>query len=594
MDNGASGLEAKVIMAKRSGAANTSDTVSEIIFYNAPHGLSELCTNSHDADAENWRCTYDPQNDSIVIEDDGKGMDEAGVLAFFRMGDSPKAEEPITKKGRKKLGKFGIASLAVKYLANNHHFETWRDGVKYEVTEDFTQRRPDHEEFPIHQVPCDEEGSGTRITLTGLREVVADTLDVKAFRDRLGDEMPVLEDFTMTVNGVVVKPYQIRSATEYVIDLKRHPLLGRVYGSFYVTNGSFGDRAGIFVKINNRSVIGDDLELDRRLKLGLKKRVRAIVHADSLDGKIKLTRAGIKRSDEMATLRRCIDDVLLQIGRDNDRDKRSEALMKAQERFDDDCAKVAESFMDVLGYLPRIEFSTDTANATGGIGRFFPSEKRIVIYSRGEGAKIRKLSPKGIADTLYRTCAATITLGSVPESQRDQVAKVYHALFQQENKGTKGRAVYLSDLVRKVGESRRVDSISHNRLFTITEFSRLTGQPNAVLKRMKSAGVITPYKEDLYLGETVVAIENEYNSLFSLFEVSKDIDIPPGREQPATIRFYREKEANERLTALEEQDQLPPWIENRAKKGMDPFYVVHEADYEKMLNYLNTWELEAA
>jgi len=110
---------------------------------------------------------------------------------------------------------------------------------------------------------------------------------------------------------------------------------------------------------------------------------------------------------------------------------------------------------------------------------------------------------------------------------------------------------------------------------------------------MEAAGVFKPYKEGAYLGSEIKRVEAEYSTLYTLFEVCKDIDIPKDkRDIDFALQQAKEKSAIVRLKALGENGGLPGWIMDKGKPGMEPLYVVRERHYDKYLHFLNTWELQ--
>ncbi len=93
--------------------------------YSSPNkAIEELVSNSFDAGAENVHVILSPdltdENATIVVIDDGEGMNAAGLQNHWVIGQSQKR---LTKKGtpankRKPIGKFGIGKLATYVLAN--------------------------------------------------------------------------------------------------------------------------------------------------------------------------------------------------------------------------------------------------------------------------------------------------------------------------------------------------------------------------------------------------------------------------------------------------------------------------------------------
>ncbi len=127
------GLE-KIVITREHGK-NLSVVMGNVLFKDLITCVQELVANSYDADAERVDIIYGDGRDGFSIADDGTGMDLDGLKSFYGMGDSPKLANPITVKGRKMIGQFGIASLVLRTLARHYILVTEKDGVQYRVEE---------------------------------------------------------------------------------------------------------------------------------------------------------------------------------------------------------------------------------------------------------------------------------------------------------------------------------------------------------------------------------------------------------------------------------------------------------------------------
>jgi len=81
--------------------------------------LAELVKNSYDADATKVWIELYPQNDSIVIRDNGHGMDFLEFKNFWmRIGSTHKQKQRISRNFERPMtGSKGVGRLAVQYLA---------------------------------------------------------------------------------------------------------------------------------------------------------------------------------------------------------------------------------------------------------------------------------------------------------------------------------------------------------------------------------------------------------------------------------------------------------------------------------------------
>lgn len=95
--------------------------------------LGEAISNSWDADAENVRINIDRKNRSLVIKDDGIGMNEHDFQNHFLKIGYSKRKEGISKseKGRPFIGRKGIGKLAMLSCAERVTVISKVEGGKY-------------------------------------------------------------------------------------------------------------------------------------------------------------------------------------------------------------------------------------------------------------------------------------------------------------------------------------------------------------------------------------------------------------------------------------------------------------------------------
>ena len=138
--------------------------------YSSPlKAVEELVVNSFDADAGECRIgiPVDPNGEkSIVVFDDGNGMDYEGLRQLWHVGDSPKRGVELTVKHHRKLiGKFGIGKLATYAIADRITYLSRQGGRIFHVTCDYRSFK------------ADPEGGGDAVPLQ-----VNEVTDPKVFR----------------------------------------------------------------------------------------------------------------------------------------------------------------------------------------------------------------------------------------------------------------------------------------------------------------------------------------------------------------------------------------------------------------------------
>lgn len=111
--------------------------------YSSPNkAIEELVSNAFDADATCVHTVMSPDradpSASIAILDNGTGMDASGLKIHWIVGDSVKANNRVTARGRRTIGKFGIGKLAAYVLGTRLTHITKANGKYFSTSMDFT------------------------------------------------------------------------------------------------------------------------------------------------------------------------------------------------------------------------------------------------------------------------------------------------------------------------------------------------------------------------------------------------------------------------------------------------------------------------
>ena len=133
---------------------------SEGLYTSPNKAIEELVANSFDAGAQHVHVILSPnlpdQDASIVVIDDGEGMDPEGLKQHWLIGVSNKRSLPALPRGRKQIGKFGIGKLATYVLANRLTHVCKR-GTYFSTSMDYRKidRRVDSEVEPSAPITID-------------------------------------------------------------------------------------------------------------------------------------------------------------------------------------------------------------------------------------------------------------------------------------------------------------------------------------------------------------------------------------------------------------------------------------------------------
>lgn len=112
--------------------------------YSSPNkAVEELVVNAFDAGALNVHVILSPdlhaQDATIVVIDDGEGMDEEGLRRHWLIGVSNKRQLSEPPRNRRQIGKFGIGKLATYVLSNRLTHISKRDNTYYATSMDYRE-----------------------------------------------------------------------------------------------------------------------------------------------------------------------------------------------------------------------------------------------------------------------------------------------------------------------------------------------------------------------------------------------------------------------------------------------------------------------
>ena len=114
---------------------------SEGLYASPNKAVEELVANAFDAGAQRVQVLLSPDmhhaDATIVVIDDGEGMDVAGLRQHWLIGISNKRHLPTQPRNREPIGKFGIGKLATYVLANRLTHITKRGSHYYSTSMDY-------------------------------------------------------------------------------------------------------------------------------------------------------------------------------------------------------------------------------------------------------------------------------------------------------------------------------------------------------------------------------------------------------------------------------------------------------------------------
>lgn len=186
------------------------------LYSNVPSVLAEVVANSWDADATVVNIEFDAAKDTIIIQDNGDGMDLEDVNSkFLTVGYRRREGQPgKTSRNRSPMGRKGIGKLSLFSVAKNIKVET----AKNQVFNAFEMRIDDIREKIKENTDCYYPtaiptnhvnfAKGTKITLSGLKKrQTFSTID--GLRKRLARRFSIIgsrDDFEVNIDGKPITP----------------------------------------------------------------------------------------------------------------------------------------------------------------------------------------------------------------------------------------------------------------------------------------------------------------------------------------------------------------------------------------------------
>lgn len=267
-------------------------TIGERLYSQSIELIRELVNNAYDADATHVRITLG--RDSIMVEDNGTGMDLEGLKQYFNIGSQDKLQNPLSPRfQRPRIGQFGIGKFASLAACRRFEVLTQKDDFAARVLFDkgtWAASR-DTWEVPLEILPADKErGDGTRLLLNELTKKFNEA-DVER---RLIEGVPLrAPHFEVFLNGRRVHPRAHVGVRVPVLD---GTPFGLVTGEIIIVpaNASSMENIGIEVKVKGVTVSRELFGMETWGKAVT--RVRGEIHADFLP--VTSDRSGFIRDSE--------------------------------------------------------------------------------------------------------------------------------------------------------------------------------------------------------------------------------------------------------------------------------------------------------
>jgi hypothetical protein len=283
-------------------------TIGEKLYGESVELIRELVNNAYDADATEVKVNI--TDDSVVVEDNGSGMDLEGLKQYFNIGSQEKLSQNKSEKfNRNRIGQFGIGKFAALTAAKTFEVDTQKENFRARVIFDKEAWQSSQEswELPLTIFPTSpERGNGTTVTLTHLTK----KFDLAQVERRLVECVPVIDpDFEVILNGINLLPKRYQG--QQVPVLEGTPF-GMIHGELVILPASSASTLdlGIDVKVKKVTI--------KRELFGMETwgqamtRIRGEIHADFLP--VTSDRSGfILDSEEYKIFRETMDKVMNEV-----------------------------------------------------------------------------------------------------------------------------------------------------------------------------------------------------------------------------------------------------------------------------------------
>jgi len=381
-------------------------TIGERLYTESIELIRELVNNAYDADASEVRVTL--TEDFVRVEDNGTGMDFAGLEQYFNIGSPEKVQKPKSPRfHRDRIGQFGIGKFASLAAGKRFEVHTQKGSFAARVVFDKSDWEQAGESWALpldYLEPDARRGDGTTVTLLQLTR----HFDPKEVERRLAEGVPLkAPNFQVALNGERVRP---RTLSGHRIPVLQGTAHGPVFGEILVLPASAADPGplGIEIKVKQVTVRRDLFGAEAWGQAA--SRLRGELHADFLP--VTTDRSGfIQDSAEYRAFREAVERVmnevraiLRQLTGHRERRAASKALREALERIQRALARNPD--LSPFGPLPEAgpggQRGAAAASKTGvpreevvGAAEAPPKRK-----PRVKKAKVRRLTPDAVVKRL--------------------------------------------------------------------------------------------------------------------------------------------------------------------------------------------------
>jgi len=506
---------------------NLADVLSKTLVRDWYAAVSEIVCNAYDADAEQVHIELNPGLETLIIKDDGDGMDKNGLRDFFRLADSPKIAEPISpRKKRKRVGKYGIAKVLLNYLGNSFDIKSVKGGFLYSVNGGDRKG---------YKHPAKKGArNGTAITIRDLRFKIGKekgNFDINRLQQRLQWDIPNKPDFNVFVNGQLVKKRGVvEYARVYRVEEKigNHALKGRIY---WRQTGK-ADLDGVRIYVNGRAVGDPSMFNLKNISWVLDGRTLGEVHADFLEPLITLDRTDFQESPILDQVKAAITKVLMSVQYDTkegrgrvtfQQDQRiyeniTEALEFAEEQLNkrlrsEDYFTLELSSPDKSGPLSSLNAETRTVYINA-------RNRMFALLKRGESESLDKRTSQTYLKRAFLIAAAYALVHNGSDKELDTLIEEQTSVLFKD-------FPEISSYVRRFTREAILTPLrevyfNNYRLYDHQELFSLTGRSPLVIRLLHTSGALKGSEEHLFDKKSILEALKPLEGYASCIELADE------------------------------------------------------------------------
>jgi len=566
---------------------NLSAVLSRTLVRHWYSAIGEFFVNGYDEDAENMSVTLDTGLEQIVIEDDGLGMDREGLRDFFRRGDSKKLTEPFSPtKKRRRIGRYGLAKLLLKYVGSEFELESVRDEISRVVDSGQIKGRV----IPVAKSEAKGRKNGTKITIHGLKFKFGEEegqFSQKRLVNELEWNIPNASDFNVFVNGQQIRRRGIiEGARMYELNEKvdGNPVTGRIYWSEGTEK-----LEGVRILVDKRPVGSHDMFELRNISFAMDGKTAGEINADFLRELVTLDRTQIQDDPRLDEVKRKVTRLLYSIKEDLAKGKGKRAFYnnrKTMEVARQALRQAEEQLNLAISHSYSLEFAPEQksgpiAQINEDVISINPNNRMFSFLKAEENLDVRE-------SQIYLRKAFLIAAAFALMGADHKLAR----MVREESEAMIRKYKRTGEIIGRYMEGRQIAKLGdiylcQYRLYDANEVSDLTGRHPVVVRLLHTCGALKGTDDHLFRKRDLIEALTPLEGYVSCIEVAD------GRYQDEEVDWRKEKRVRyDSPKATETDEELEKIGKELAKYEVinvgkvHPFYFVPVKKAERFREFL--------